>query len=358
MGGRHRIQAGLRASRWLVAVLTIVAAGAAGYIYRSEIADMLGSSERPRAAPTPSASPSPFPTRSPLPSPSPSPSPQRGRLVIHGTGDVSLDPGYIPNFRIHGYRYAWTGLKGLFKRDDLTVINLECAASNLGSPVPKEFNFRCDPKALPVARKFGVEVANLANNHGGDYGKDALLDSRRNLQRAGILPVGVGKNHRVATRPAIVELDGWTVAVLGFGGVVPEPGWIAVSDHPGMASGDDTEKMVAAIKAADKIADLVFVTIHWGIELDTQPRPDDIERAHAMIRAGADGIFGHHSHRLNPLSHYRGRPIAWGLGNFVWPTSLGSNTAVASFVVHPNGKIRGHLIPAYIQDSGHPVLSG
>jgi hypothetical protein len=354
LGGRHRVQAGLRVSRGLVSLLAIIAAGAGGYVYRSEIASMLGPSERPGAAPTPSASPSPFPTRAP--SPSPSPSPQRGRLVIHGTGDVSLDPGYIPNFRIHGYRYAWTGLKGLFRRDDLTVINLECAASNLGSPVPKEFNFRCDPKALPVARKFGVDVANLANNHGGDFGKDALLDSRRNLERAGIHPVGVGRNDRVANSPAVVEVEGWKVAVLGFGGVIPEPGWIAGPDHPGMASGDDTERMVAAIKAADKVADLVFVTIHWGIELDTLPRPDDVERAHAMIRAGADGVFGHHSHRLNPLTHYRGRPIAWGLGNFVWPVSLGSSTAVASFVVHPNGKVKGHLIPAYIGESGHPTL--
>jgi capsule synthesis protein PGA_cap len=360
MSGRHRVGTGLRSSPTLITVLSILAAGAAGFIYRSEIADMLARSEGPETAPTPSTSPSPTPSRAPPPLPSPSPSPQRGRLVIHGTGDVSLDPGYIPNFRIHGYRYAWTGLKGLFRRDDLTVINLECAVSNLGAPVPKEFNFRCDPKALPVARKFGVEVANLANNHGGDYGKEALLDSRRNLREANIFPIGVGKNHRVAIKPAILEIDGWRVAVLGFGGVVPEPGWIAGPDHPGMADGDDIGKMVAAVKAADKIADLVFVTIHWGIELDTQPRQDDVERAHAMIRAGADGIFGHHSHRLNPLTHYRGRPIAWGLGNFVWPShsAAGSTTAVAEFVVQPNGKVRGRLLGAHIEDSGHPVLTG
>jgi poly-gamma-glutamate capsule biosynthesis protein CapA/YwtB (metallophosphatase superfamily) len=85
-----------------------------------------------------------------------------------------------------------------------------------------------------------------------------------------------------------------------------------------------------------------------------------VDRAHAMIKAGADGIFGHHSHRLNPLGRYRGRPIAWGLGNFVWPTHspAGSTTAVAEFVVQPSGKISGRLIPAYIEDSGHPVLTG
>ncbi len=353
MSGRHRRRRVLWSSRVTIIAIAIVATGTAGFVHRSNIGQSPPPS-REKAEATPSSVPTPAPS----PSPSPSPPPERRRLVIRGTGDVSLDPSFIPNFRIHGYDYAWTGLKGVFRKDDVTVINVECPVSKLGTPVPKEVNFRCDPKALPVAEDFGVDVANLANNHSGDYGKAALLDSRRNLKDAGILPVGVGKNHREAIKPAILEVEGWTVAVLGFGGVIPYSAWIAGPNHPGMASGDDTNRMVAAVKAADRIADLVFVTIHWGIELDTRPRPDDIERAYAMIRAGADGIFGHHSHRLNPLGRYRGRPIAWGLGNFVWPTDSGpgSRTAVAEFVVRPDGRVNGRLIPARIVDSGHPVL--
>lgn len=371
MAGRHRRarspsgrangERGARGLAWAVAVGIVVVAVAGGIAFGPQLAELIGIAEgdterlaSPSPVPAARASPSPSPT------PSASPSPERGRLVIHGTGDVSLDPDYIPNLRTRGYRYAWTGLRGLFKRDDLTIVNLECAVSDLGAPVPKEFNFRCDPDALPVARRSGVEVANLANNHGGDYGKDALLDSRRNLRRAGIAPVGVGRNARQAARPAVFELNGWTVAVLGFGGVVPEPRWIAGPANPGMADGDDIEVMVSAVRAADKVADLVFVTIHWGVELDTEPRPDDVERAHAMIDAGADGIFGHHAHRLGPLGRYRGRPIAWGLGNFVWPrhSEAGATTAVAEFVVRPNGEVRGRLLPAFIEESGHPVLTG
>jgi poly-gamma-glutamate synthesis protein (capsule biosynthesis protein) len=104
----------------------------------------------------------------------------------------------------------------------------------------------------------------------------------------------------------------------------------------------------------------VFVAIHWGVELDTGPRPDDVERAEAMIDAGADGIFGHHAHRLQPLTFYEGKPIAWGLGNFVWPSfsGAGSTTAVARFVVEPDGSIDACLIPAFIESPGHPVLTG
>ena len=283
----------------------------------------------------------------------------RGRVVLHGTGDVNLDPNYIPALAANGYEHAWTGLGGLFTDDDLTVINLECAVSPLGRPLDKEFTFRCDPAALPAARAAGVEVANLANNHGGDFGLEALLDSRVQLERAGIAPVGVGQDAATANAPVIVERNGWTIAVLGFGGVVPSEQWLAGPAHPGMADGNDSASMIAAIRAADEVADLVFVTIHWGRELDTQPRAEDVARAQAMIDAGADGIFGHHSHRLQPLGWYRDHPIAWGLGNFVWPSlsAAGSRTAVAEFVVRPDGSLAACLLPAVIASPGHPVLT-
>lgn len=284
----------------------------------------------------------------------------RERIVVHGTGDVSLDPDYIPALRANGYAHAWSGLDGLFADDDLTIINLECPVSTRGTPVEKAFTFRCDPAALPAAHAAGVDVANLANNHVRDFGREAMLDSIRHAHEAGIAPVGVGTDLAAATAPAIVERSGWRIAVLGFGGVVPDAGWLATPRSPGLASGDDLDLMVEAVRAADAVADLVFVTIHWGMELDTQPRSDDTRFAEAMIEAGADGIFGHHQHRLGPLGVHRDRPIAWGLGNFVWPrlSQESATTAVARFVVEPDGTVRGCLIPAVITGHGHPELVG
>jgi poly-gamma-glutamate capsule biosynthesis protein CapA/YwtB (metallophosphatase superfamily) len=313
------------------------------------------------ATPPAASGGSPSPTTRPPTTPSPSPTPRRGRLLIHGTGDVSLDPNYIPNFQTYGYGYAWSGLDGLFKRDDLTVVNLECAISNLGSPVPKEFNFRCDPGAIPSMRKAGVEVANLGNNHGYDYGPSAIADSRKNLRQGGIAPVGAGKDQDQALQPAVFEINGWKVAVVGFDQVVdPYPEAIATENKPGTSAGHDVDLMVRSIRATAKDADIVIVTIHWGVELDTQPRPEQIDQAHRFIAAGADVIFGHHSHRLQPMGRYKGRPIFYGLGNFVWPNHSveGATTAVAEVVVTPSGKFKGGLIPAFITSAGHPVLQG
>ena len=288
------------------------------------------------------------------------PEPERGRLIIHGVGDTNFDPAYIPNLATFGYEYAFDGLGRLFERDDLTVVNLECAPSDLGARVPKQFNFRCPPESLPVARANGVEVANLANNHVLDYGVEAMLDGRVNVEAAGMAAVGVGADVAQATTPALLDVEGWRIAVLGMGGVVPADWWLASDERPGMASGDDIDQMAAAVAAAADQADLVVVSIHWGRELVTEPDAGDRARAEAMIEAGADMIFGHHSHRLGQLEWIDGTPVFWTLGNFVWPrlSDAGSTTAVARVVIEPDAEVEACLLPAFIATSGRPELTG
>jgi Bacterial capsule synthesis protein PGA_cap len=356
--GRHRKPPGT--GRSLITALAVIAVlGMVGVFARSAFQPAAQPTRAAalRQSPSPSASPPPSP-----PSPSPSPSPLATEaLLIHGAGDVNLDPSFIPNFKTHGYAWAWTGLKGLFRRDDLTVVNLECAVSDLGSPVPKQFNFRGDPAALPAMRAVGVEVANMANNHSYDFGPDALLDTRSNLGAADIAAVGAGKNPQQALAPALFTIKGWRIAVVGFDKVIdPDPEAVAAKNHPGTAAGHDENAMIGAVKTAAGQADIVIVDIHWGVELDTKPRAADVALAHKLIDAGTDIIFGGHSHRLQPLEMYRGRPIFYSLANFVWPdfSVAGATTAVAEVTVSLSGKFTARLIPAFIEDAGHPVLRG
>lgn len=281
------------------------------------------------------------------------------RLVVSGVGDVNLDPTFVRSFPSTGYEDAWTGLYGAFLRDDVTIINLECSPSDLGTPWVKAWNFRCDVDALPSMAAAGVDVANLANNHGMDYGFDAMLDGKQNLLDTGILPVGTGANIDEAYTPVIVERKGWTIAVIGSGGVNPESGsWLAGEDTPGMTRGDDTDSISAAITRAKENVDLVFVTAHWGEQGTTKPRPFERGQAEAWIDAGADGVFGHHQHMLQPLEWYKERPIAWGLGNFVWQAypAASKRTAIAQFVFEPDGRIGACLVPVVIERTGHPVV--
>jgi poly-gamma-glutamate synthesis protein (capsule biosynthesis protein) len=282
----------------------------------------------------------------------------KGALVIHGTGDVSLDPSHIPAFRAHGYPWAWSGLGGLFQRDDLTVVNLECPATDVVDPAPKAFTIRCDPRALPAARRAGIDVANQANNHAYDDGPGGLLDSLNTIPSAGLVAVGAGTDRRDALRAASFHINGRNVAVLGIDQVLDPMDEVAGPDKPGTAAGHDFALALRAVRDAAASSDLVVVMIHWGIELEARPRPYQVEQAHRMIDAGADVIFGGHSHTLQGMETYRGRPVFYSLGNFVWPsrTSSGSATALAEVVVAADGSIRGRLLPVEIVSDGHPVL--
>ena len=282
----------------------------------------------------------------------------RGSLVIHGTGDVSLDTSQIPAFRTHGYDWAWSGLGGMFGHDDLTMVNLECPATDIVDPEPKAFTFRCDPQALPAVRRAGIDVVSQANNHTYDQGSAGLVDSLDAIHAAGLASVGAGADESEALRAARFEIRRWTVAVVGIDQVLDPLDQVAGPNKPGTAAGHDFRLALRAVRDAATSSDLVFVMIHWGVELETRPRAYQVRQAHRMIDAGADVIFGAHPHVLQPLETYRGRPIFFSLGNFVWPriSEEASATAVAEVVVAPDGTIRARLIPVQIVSNGHPVV--
>ena len=85
--------------------------------------------------------------------------------MIHGTGDVSLDPSQIPAFRTHGYDWAWSGLGGLFNHDDLTIANLECPVDRHRRSRAQGVHVPVRSAALPAARHAGIDVVSQANNH-------------------------------------------------------------------------------------------------------------------------------------------------------------------------------------------------
>ena len=265
--------------------------------------------------------------------------------MIHGTGDVSLDPDYIPAFRTNGYGWAWSGLDGLFRDDDLTVINHECPSTDIVAPLPKKFMFRCDPEAL-AGRGRGSRSRASRTTTGSTRARRGCWTPIRNVRRADIVAVGAGGTPRRRTRPPTSRSGVADRDRRGRRGARPDS-QVADGDEPGTAVGHEFSRALRAIREAEANADLVIVVIHWGVELDTQPREYQVDEAHRMIDAGADVIFGHHAHRLQPMDTYEGRPIFYGLGNFVWPSFSveGSTTAVAGVVVRPNGTIRGGSCP-------------
>ncbi|MFD2876905.1 CapA family protein [Paenibacillus rhizoplanae] len=165
-----------------------------------------------------------------------------------------------------GYDYSYSALDGMFKKDDLTVVNLETPITTRGVGAKnKQFVFKGPPKALDALKAAGVDAVNLANNHTLDQGEEGLLDTLKHLGERGIPHVGGqgGIARRLMLR-SIFERNGIKIALLGVTRVMPVIEWKAEAGKPGLASVYDSAEALKAIAAAKQKADVVVVVVHWG----------------------------------------------------------------------------------------------
>ena len=273
-------------------------------------------------------------------------------LTLMAVGDINLGDGPGALMRRHGYRYPWLHVAPVLRSADLAFGNLECAVSRRGRPVPKQYNFRGRPEALTrVARFAGFDVMNLANNHAGDYGPTAFLDTLRFTRRLGMTPVGGGVDRGAALRPRVVKRHGLRIAFVGFSDRLPLS-FYATSSRPGIAFAS-TPNIRAAVRRAARVADVVVATFHWGDERRHTPTARQRLFARTALRAGADAIIGAHPHVLQPIERRRRRVVAYSLGNFVFSTSGGATARTGILRLRLSGRgvegsrlLRGRIVAA------------
>ena len=212
----------------------------------------------------------------------------------------------------------------LFKAADIRLGNLECVVATTGSAVDKNFTFRAHPRSLPVLKRHFDAVA-LANNHSGDYGREAFAEMLDLLKAQGLDQFGGGHNLKEAHTPLIIERKGLRIALLGYNEFLPRS-FEADTKSPGSAWSED-EQVVADIRAARSVykADLVIPVMHWGWENESTSSARQRQLARTMIDAGADVIIGGHPHVTQDIEHYRGKPIIYSVGNFVMKETDNAN---------------------------------
>ena len=238
-------------------------------------------------------------------------------LRLAAVGDINLGDSPGAAIAANGPAYPWRGTGKALASADLAFGNLECAVSTRGEPYPKQYNFRGTPAALAgLRRSTGIDVLNLANNHVGDYGPQATVDTVRGVERLGIKAVGAGPNLRRALAPQVVERLGLRVAFVGFSEIAPVE-FAAGADHPGTAWAKP-EQIAAAVQAARRRADVVVATFHWGIERQTLETAQQRALADVAVRNGAQVVIGAHPHTLQPVRRQGGAIVAYSLGNFVF----------------------------------------
>ena len=253
--------------------------------------------------------------------------PADGSMTILFSGDVLLSDHVLNAYSRAG------GISGVLDQGYLSAIqsadyfavNEEFPFSSRGTQASdKQYTFRLAPEKVSLFKEMGIDAVTLANNHALDYGTDALLDTCEILDQADILHTGAGKDLDTAKQPVLFEKNGQRVALIGATRVIPKADWAATKGHPGMLSSYEVsvEPLLAQIAECHASGDKVVVLIHWGIERDEMPQEYQRALARRYIDAGADLVIGSHPHVLQGIEYYKGKPIFYSLGNFVFGSSI------------------------------------
>ena len=206
----------------------------------------------------------------------------------------------------------------LLSSHDVRIGNLECVVATTGTAEEKPYTFRADPRTLPVLKRH-FDAVSLANNHSGDFGKAAFAEQLALMDTAGLPYFGGGRDATAAHAPWIVERNGVRIALLGYVEFKP-CSFEADASRPGVAWSGEDDDVIEDIIAARRVhrADIVIPFMHWGWEDEPDPSPRLRAFARRMIDAGADMVVGGHPHVTQGAEYYRGKPIIYSLGNFLF----------------------------------------
>ena len=265
------------------------------------------------------------------------------------TGDVEISEYVQANYDASGVSGVVSPeVNSLLNDADIAMINNEFCFSTRGQQAPdKQYTFRVNPSYAQLLTDMGVDIAGLANNHVLDYGQDALTDTFTTLSDAGIEYTGAGNSLEEASKLIIKTDDaGRTYGFLAASHVIPVGSWNVVNSQPGELCFYDETDLLNAISEADSQVDYLFVMVHWGVEHTTELEDYQVNDGHKMIDAGADAVIGMHSHCLQPIEYYNGKPIFYSLGNFIFNQSIKSGGGGAvEFSIDENDAISYRIVP-------------
>lgn len=226
----------------------------------------------------------------------------------------------------HGTDFPFKTALPLVAGSDVTVGDLECPLTDRVKPPYSGMVFSAPAKTVQGLQLLGLTAVTLANNHSTNFGRQAFTDTLKVLKQNDIKYAGGGYNYTEAHQPAVVDSKGMKIAVLSYNSIdgsldatSSDSGvtWIRMppfhADNP-----DDVRMVLQDIRKAKQQADFVIPCFHWSEEYKYHPNASMVQLAHSALDAGADMVIGQHPHSVQSIEWYKGKFIAYSLGNFIF----------------------------------------
>ncbi|TFE30116.1 CapA family protein [Cohnella luojiensis] len=269
-------------------------------------------------------------------------------------GDAMMDGTVKRAINRLGPEFPFRNVKREVMKADLAVVNLETSVTQAKIKDDVQlFNFKSDPDSLEGIKGAGFDLVSMANNHVLDYRQTGLFDTFKYLNQHDLDYVGAGKNEREAYSARTFVRNGEVIKIAAFSRFLPSGNWFAHGNHPGVAEAYETERVMKAIERERDGADYLIVFMHWGVEKNIRPEAWQRAMARRMIDAGADAIVGSHPHVLQGFEFYKSKPIAYSIGNFLFPDYVRNrkaDTGLLHLKLH-EGKVKMTFTPYFIRDN-------
>lgn len=254
--------------------------------------------------------------------------PQTPTATLLFVGDIMLDRGVEAQIKTHqDWRWPFLNIADTLQEADIVFGNLESIISDKGKRVGSIYSFRADPLAMEGLTYAGFDVLSIANNHSLDYGREALEDTLSRLGDAEIAYTGTGFSKSEAHSPAVLYINETEIGFLAYAGLGPS-NWAAGENYSGIAWIDENtlSVLVEDILRAKSKTDIIIVSLHAGEEYTKDPSEFQRVFAKTAIDAGADLVIGHHPHVVQSIEQYKGKTIAYSLGNFIFDQDFSADT--------------------------------
>ncbi len=276
-----------------------------------------------------SFSPAPAQVASPVLAPEPVvvPAPAKpDSVALTFVGDIMLDRGVLFSVKKNGqadFNWLFTDLASL-KSADILFANLEGPLSDVGKKVGSIYSFRMLPEFAPALAQAGFDILSLANNHIGDWTREAMDDTVRRLNLVGIRTVGVGKNKIDTTQPRIIEKNNLRIGFLAFSDVGPD--WLSASEQESGIIPASAGNLPEIIRQASTQVDHLIISFHFSEEYQAKSNARQQYLARLAIDNGARLVIGHHPHVAEEVERYHDGLIAYSLGNFIFDQAFSPET--------------------------------
>jgi poly-gamma-glutamate synthesis protein (capsule biosynthesis protein) len=238
-------------------------------------------------------------------------------------GDILLGDAAAKQFELNGYDWSFEHVKNLIADSDVVIGNLEGPITTAKKMLSKEkkYSYKVKPASAPALKRAGFHAMSLANNHTLDYGPAGMFETIALLRTNDIVPFGAGGNEAEARRGIVYDFGTIRLGVLGYADDWDELrplNWYAKGAQSGCAR-LSTKNLQADIGRMRQYADVVVISAHWGSNYK-DVKNSQKEMGRRAIDLGADIVCGHHPHIAQGIEIYRGKPIIYSVGNFVFGT--------------------------------------